>query len=334
MTSELDKQSIHPLHNRDTEKLKRQSDAGNTFKAIAAEWISKNKDRWTPYYLKQVERFMETDVYPQIGALPIKQVTAAHVHQIMKKAENRGAETVAILIRQWCSSVFRYAVANLQADLDPTAALRGAVVRPEIQHNKPLSAQQIPAFKEALQKFGGYRTTAIAIELLLLTFVRTIELRKAEWAEFDLDAAIWRIPAERMKMKIEHIVPLSSQALSLLRELKEWTGGRNYLFPNYRTPKTCMTGTTINRALERMGYSGKFSAHGFRGTASTLLHELRYRSEVIERQLAHAERNKVKAAYNKAEYLAERTAMMQQWATHLDALTTGAKVIPLHASAA
>jgi integrase len=154
-------------------------------------------------------------------------------------------------------------------------------------------------------------------------------LRKATWSEFDLEAALWRIPAERMKMKTEHLVPLSSQAVALVKELHEWTGSRNYLFPNYRTPKDCMTATTVNRALERMGYRGKFSAHGFRSTASTLLHELGYRPEVIERQLAHAERNKVKAAYNHAEYLKERKTMMQQWASYIVSLCGGADVVPI-----
>jgi integrase len=321
---------VHPLHNRKAEELKQTTNADNTFKAIANDWIEKNKKRWTPYYLRQVERFMASDVFPQIGALPIKQVTAAHVLSIMKKAEARGAETIAISIRQWCSAVFRFAVANLQADADPAAALKGAVVRPKVRHNAALSAKEIPAFMTALGKCGGYRTTSIAVELLLLTFVRTVELRKATWSEFDLEAAIWRIPAERMKMKAEHLVPLSAQAVVLLKELKEWTGNRNYLFPNYRSPKDCMTATTINRALERMGYRGKFSAHGFRSTASTLLHELGYRPEVIERQLAHAERNKVKAAYNHAEYLQERANMMQQWAAYVDALGAGATVVPIN----
>ena len=320
---ELVKQGIHPLHARRTEELKIATEAGNTFEAIASDWVSKNKSHWSAYYLRQVERFMASDVFPKIGTLPIKQVTAAHLHQIMKTAEKRGAETVAILIRQWCSAIFRHAVANLQADLDPAAALKGAVVRPKVQHNKPLSAKDIPVFTEALRRFGGYRTTAIAIELLLLTFVRTIELRKAEWSELDLDSAIWRIPAQRMKMKTEHLVPLSLQAVELLRELKEWTGNQKYLFPNHRTTGTCMTGTTINRALERMGYAGRLSAHGFRGTASTMLHELRYRPEVIERQLAHAERNQTRAAYNQAQYLQERATMMQQWTDYIEALSSG-----------
>ena len=177
-----------------------------------------------------------------------------------------------------------------------------------------------------LGTYGGYRGTVIALRLMLYTFVRTVELRKAEWTEFDFDAAEWRVPAERMKMAKKmkvgetHIVPLSRQAMALLTELKTLSGGRRFLFPNLRTPDTCMTATTINRALERMGYLGKFSGHGFRSTASTLLHELGWRSEVIERQLAHAERDKVKAAYNHAEYMPERREMMQAWADWIDEL--------------
>lgn len=317
---DLVKQGIHPLHQRRQEELQKVTEAGNTFKAIAKDWIAQNKARWSPYYLRQVERFMDSDVYPKIGTLPIKQVTAAHILKILKTAESRGAEVVALNIRQWCSAIFRYAVSNLLADSDPAAALKGAVTRPKVQHNKPLAPSEIPDFIVALGKFGGYRTTSIAVELLLLTFVRTVELRKAEWHEFDLDAALWRLPAERMKMKREHLVPLAPQVVRLLRELKEWTGNRNFLFPNYRNSSDCMTATTVNRALERMGYGGKLSAHGFRGTASTILHEQGYRSEVIERQLAHVERNKVKAAYNHAEYLQERLAMMNSWANYIDEL--------------
>jgi integrase len=330
---ELVKLSTHPTHDRQLKKLVEQHESGNTFKAIANEWVNKNKGRWSPYYLKQVEKLMGSDVFPKIGALPIKQVTAAHILDVMQRAENRGAETIAILIRQWCSAIFRYAAASLRADADPAAALKGVVVRPKVKHNRPLSSKEIPQVVSALQKFGGFRSTKIAIELLLLTFVRTIELRKATWEEFDLENSIWRIPAARMKMKSEHIVPLSFQATALIKELQSITGASNWLFPNYRRPDDCMTSTTINRALERMGYNGKdtigFSAHGFRGTASTLLYEQGFRTEVIEKQLAHAEGNKVKASYNQAQYLEERAKMMQQWANYLDSLKTEGKVIPL-----
>jgi len=250
-----------------------------------------------------------------VGKLPIRSVTAAHLLDVIRRIEGRRVATVALLVRQWSSAIFRYAVATLRADGDPAAALKGAIHRAKVEHHKALSRSQIVDFTKALDKYGGYRTTVIALRLMLLTFVRTVELRKAEWSEFDLENAEWRIPAERMKMREPHIVPLSKQAVSLLAELRTYTGGRVALFLNCRRPNECMTVTTLNRALERMEFNGKdsigFSAHGFRATASTILNETGYRSDVIERQLAHAERDKVRASYNHAEYMDERVVMMQ-----------------------
>ena len=322
-TKPLIRQGIHPSHNRQAERLAISAANANTFESVTREWIKKKAPGWTPYYLRQVERFMAADVFPFVGKLPIRNVSAAHLLDILGRIEARGAATVALLIRQWSSAVFRYAVATLRADADPAAALKGAIHRPKVQHNKPLSREQIAEFSKALEQYGGYRTTVIALRLMLLTFVRTVELRKAEWSEFDLERAEWRIPAERMKMRELHIVPLSRQVTALLRELSTHTGGRRLLFPNYRKPNESMTATTLNRALERMGFNGKgsigFSAHGFRATASTMLNEMGYRADVIERQLAHAERNKVRASYNQAEYLEERRKMMQAWADEIDA---------------
>lgn len=335
----LVKQGIHPAHNRQAARLANHAENANTFEAVAREWIAKKKPGWTPYYLRQVERFHDTDVFPYVGNLPIRNVTAAHLLEIVRRIEGRGAASVALLVRQWASAIFRYAVATLRADTDPASALKGAIHRPKVEHHKPLSRDQVADFVEALDSYGGYRTTVIALRLMLLTFVRTVELRAAHWAEFDLDRAEWRIPAERMKMREPHIVPLSRQAVELLTELKTHTGGRSFLFPNYRNPKTCMTATTLNRALERMGFNGKdsigFSAHGFRATASTMLNELSFRSEVIERQLAHAERNKVRASYNQGEYMEERRAMMQQWADLTDEMAKSeSRVTPIKRAAA
>jgi len=321
---ELVQQGIHPAHHRKAQDLVTVRENANTFEAVTREWITQKKPGWAASYLRQVERFMESDVFPHIGALPMRSVTAAHLLEIIKRVEGRGAETVALLVRQWCSAVFRYAVATLRADGDPAAALRGAITRPKVEHRKPLSRAQITAFLKALEGFSGFRTTTIALRLALMTFVRTVELRAADWLEIDFDRAEWRIPAERMKMREPHLVPLSTQALSLLRELHKLTGNQRWLFPNYRRPETCMTATTLNRALERMGLNGKesigFSAHGFRATASTILNEAGYRADVIERQLAHKERNTVRASYNQAQYLAERRDMMQQWADLVDGL--------------
>jgi integrase len=260
----LVKQGIHPAHNRQTRRAMQFAENANTFQAVALEWIEKKKPGWSPYYLRQVERFLASDVFPYIGALPIRGVTAANLLEIVRRVEGRGAKTVALLLRQWSSAIFRYAVATLRADSDPAAALKGAIGRFKTKHRKPLTRADLPRFK-ALDSYGGYRTTVIALRLMLLTFVRTVELRAADWAEIDFDRAEWRIPAERMKMREAHIVPLSRQAVELLSELRTFTGGRSFLFPNYRRPNSCMTATTLNRALERMGFNGK-GKHGLFST--------------------------------------------------------------------
>jgi integrase len=327
----LVRQGIHPTHKRQADKLIQIADNSNTFQGVAKEWIAINKAHWTPTYALQVERTLKADVLPHIGPVPIRSVEAAHLLKILQRIEKRGAKTVALGVRQWCSSIIRYGVRTQRADHDPAAALYGVIKRDKVKHRTPLTRDQIPELLKKIEK-NTYRTTGIALNLLLLTFVRPGELRKSEWLEFDLERSEWRIPPERMKMRDMHIVPLSNQVVELLEELKSITGGSRYLFPNHRRPETVMTITTLNRALERMGYAGKFSAHGFRATASTLLNELKYRPDVIERQLAHAERNGSRAAYNRAEYLAERREMMQDWANWIDTLTDNGNVIPIRSN--
>jgi integrase len=326
----LVRQGIHPAHHRQLQRTMRLANLSNTFRAIATEWLDKKKPRWSPSHFHQVEHYLAKDAFPYIGSLPIRDVTAAHLLEIVQRVEGRGTATVAFLLRQWFSAIFRYAISTLRADGDPTTALKGAVTRPRPVHCKPLDPTDIRSFLQVLGSYGGYPTTIIALRLILLTFVRTVELRGACWTEIDFERTEWRITAERMKMKDAHVVPLSKQALDLLKELHTLTGSRSFLFPNYRNPRTCMSATTLNRALERMGFSGSggigFSAHGFRATASTMLNELGYRGDVIERQLAHRERNQVRAAYNRAAYMQERRAIMQAWADLLDNLL----VIPLN----
>lgn len=327
---ELVKQGIHPSHNRRLKVSDQITENENTFKALAVEWMAttQKKKGWNPCYVNQVKTVMTADVFPFVGTLPVRNITSAHMLSILERIEKRGAHTVAILAHQWCSAVFRYAIGRRKADSDPMYVLRGTIQRPKVQHNKPLPEKEIPVFLRKLEEYSCQRTTYIAMRLLMLTFVRTGELRAATWDEFDLNNAVWRIPADRMKMGEAHIVPLSLQSVELLKELRALTGSQQWLFPNYRRPMDCMTATTLNRVIERMGYAGKFSAHGFRGTASTILNEMGYRPDVIERQLAHSERNKVRASYNQAEYLQDRKEMMQQWSDLLDGLKAGAKVIP------
>jgi integrase len=328
-------QGINPAVARKVAKLSLHQDLSTTFRQVAEEWVASKQSDWAPHTYGQVTRFFETDVYPAIGDLPIKQVNSAQILSIIKKAEKRGAETVAVLIRQWCSAVFRYATSTLRADGDPAAALRGAISKPKTVHAKALTKDEIAKLATALEKHGGGGATQIAMKLLLLTFVRTGELRGAEWSEIDFDRAEWRIPAARMKKRELHIVPLSQQARALFVELHAITGKGKYLFPNVRRRNTFMNATTINRALERMGFIAiGFSGHGFRATASTMLNEMGYRSDLIERQLAHAERNQVRASYNQAEYLIERRAMMQHWSDICVAMMMGDKNVVLFKAAA
>lgn len=322
----LVKTGQNPTMVRDQHRLVRREEGKDTFEAVAREWIAQNKPRWVPYYLQQVENFMGSDVFPHIGGFPIKSITPAQILAILKRVEARGAETVALQLRQWCSAVFRYAIDNLRAEADPAGVLKRSVKRPEIKHKTPLTEKQVGEIARKLDALG-VRPTALALRLLLFFWVRPSELREAEWKEFDLDAAEWNIPASRMKMSKPHAVPLSRQSIELLRKLQKISGSNKYLFPNYLRPDDCMGRTTLNRSLERLGYGGTFSAHAFRATASTLLNKAGFNRDWIEIQLAHSPKDKIRAIYNQYEYFKERRQMMQQWADMVDAWTADNTVV-------
>lgn len=327
----LVRQGIHLSRHRKNQRAIKDAQRANTFELVAREWMSKQQT-WSPNYRKQILNGLERDIFPTLGDVPMREITAHQILSLLQETEKR-AITVAKLENQWIGKIFRYAVSTLRADSDPTYALKGALGSHKVQHHRALSQDEIPELLRALDSYGGHRRTVIALRLLLFTFVRPGELRQAKWEEFDLEKAEWRIPADRMKMNETHVVPLSNQAMALIKELHSETGEQDWLFPNIRRPKLCMTATTLNRALENINYNGKgtigFSAHGFRATASTLLNELNFRSDVIERQLAHKERNQSRASYNRAMYLPERQQMMQHWADFIDDLSTSAKVLPL-----
>lgn len=221
---------------------------------------------------------------------------------------------------QRSGAVFRYAVVTGRCERDSAADLKGALKPPVVQHHTALTAKELPEYLRLLEAYDGEEVTRLGLRLLLLTFVRTGELRGAEWSEIDLAVAEWRVPAERMKMRDPHIVPLSVQSIAVLERLKQLTGKSKFAFPNSRNPQKTMSENTLLYGLYRMGYHGRATGHGFRATASTILNEMGFRADVIERQLAHAERNKVRAAYNRAQYLPERREMMQQWADYLESL--------------
>lgn len=331
---ELVKQGLNPAHNRQLALSSQLTENENTFKIIAEEWrISTGaKKGWSPYYANQVKHILETDVFPAVGKLPIRNITSNHMLSILECIEKRGAYTVASLAYLHSSAVFSYAISRRRTDNNPMACLKGFIQKPKPKHHAPLPQKEIPIF---LQKLDGCcnRETYIAIRLMLLVFTRTKEMRMATWSEFDLKNAEWRIPAERMKRDKELIIPLPCQAIKLLEELHTLSGDKKWLFPNVRRPLECMCNTTINRVIERMGYKGVFSGHGFRSTASTILNEMGFPADYIEKQLAHTS-NSVRAIYNQAQYLTERRSMLQKWADFIDGLCTQTNVIPINRKAA
>jgi integrase len=253
-----------------------------------------------------------------MGDRPISDITAPELLSVLRVVENTGALDLAQRLLQASGQIFRYAIATGRAERNPAADLRGALKPAVRTHQAYLKANELPEYLRKLEAYDGNPQTKWALKFLLLTFVRTGELRGAEWAEIDFDKAEWRIPAERMKMRDLHIVPLSRQALAVLRELQPLTGQWHYVFPNQHKPSGCMSENTMLFGLYRMGYHSKATGHGFRSTASTILNEHGFTPDVIERQLAHSERNTVRAAYNHAQYLPERRKMMQWWADYLD----------------
>jgi len=239
---------------------------------------------------------------------------------MLRLVEDKGALETARRAMQMCGQIFMYAIATGRAQRNPVPDLRGALKSPVVKHRSYLKENELPEYLEKLEAYVGDPQTKLALRLLLLTFVRTTELRAAEWGEVDWGKSEWRIPAERMKMRALHIVPLSKQALAVLRELQKLSGNRRFIFPNQHDPATFMSENTMLFALYRMGYRWRATGHGFRSTASTILNENGFRADVIERQLAHSEQNSVRAAYNHAQYLLERREMMQWWADFLDGL--------------
>lgn len=292
--------------------------SSNAFETIAREWYEKRTHEWAPRSAKTTLARLEQHILPKLGERPVTEITAPDVLEMARVVEARGNLETARRVMQICGQVFMYAIATGRAERNPVPDLRGALKTPVAKHYSFLKASDLPEYLKKLETYNGSVQTRLALRLLLLTFVRTQELRGAQWAEIDWDKADWRIPAERMKMNDLHIVPLSKQAIAVLRELQRNSGNRPNIFPNEHNPTTFMSENTMLYALYRMGYHSRTTAHGFRSTASTILNEHSFRADVIERQLAHCERDSVRAAYNHAQYLPERRKMMQWWADYLD----------------
>jgi integrase len=326
---------IDPGQVRKVQKSIQIEQTENSFEAIAREWHGKYSTNWADSHAKKIIRRFELYLFPWLGHRPIAEITPPELLAVLRRVESKGILETAHRAQQNCGQVFRYAIVTGRAERDPSADLRGALA--PVKHGRMATItdpKKIGGLLRAIDGYEGTTVTKCALKLAPLVFVRPGELRHAEWAEVDLDKAEWRIPAEKMKMKNPHIVPLSSQAVEVLCKILPITGQGQYVFPSVRTNSRPMSENTILAALRRMGYTKEeMSGHGFRAMASTVLHEQNWPSDIIERQLAHAERNSIKAAYNHAQHLPERRKMMQAWADYLDALKSSGKIVPIFKTA-
>ena len=319
-------QGVDPAREKATKAAGRKI----SFKDVAEEWLHLQRERLTASTQKKARWMLDTFVYPEIGSWPLVDIRAPDMLAMLRQIEAKGFNETAKRVKQRCSQIFRYAIATGRTENDPTVALRGALAPVVAKHHAGITEPaKIGELTLAIDAYTGHPVVKAAMKLSALTFVRPGELKNALWAEIDLGRREWRISAERMKMREEHIVPLSPQAMAVITELLSYRGESQYLLPSVWTDHRPISENTINLALRRMGYSNdQMTAHGFRTTASTQLNELGYPPDVIELQLAHRDRNKVRASYNKALKLEERSRMMCEWADYLDQLRAAAAQRP------
>lgn len=313
---------VDPAQYRKETKAMQKEQAVNSFEAVAQEWFTKNKHIWTEGHSKTIIRRLELNIFPWLGTRPVAAITAPELLAALRRIESRGALETAHRVKQICGQVLRYAIATGRAERDPSADLRGALPPTKSKQMATIiDPKKIGELLRAIDGYEGHLITKCALRLAPLVFVRPGELRQAEWSEINYEQAEWKIPAEKMKMGFPHIVPLATQAVELLKEIEPLTGRGRYVFPSLRTTERPMSNNTVLAALRRLGYAKEeMSSHGFRAMASTVLHEQGWLSDIIERQLAHTERNSIKAAYNHAQHLPERRKMMKAWADYLDKL--------------
>ncbi|MHB9739093.1 tyrosine-type recombinase/integrase [Klebsiella pneumoniae] len=301
----------NPSEVRKEQKIALQTESESAFEKIATEWHQMKSAKWSAGYASDIMEAFQNDIFPYVGTRPIGEIKPLELLNVLRKIEKRGALEKMRKVRQRCSEVFRYAIATGRTEFNPAADLSSALEVHQSNHFPFLKADELPDFLRALDSYTGSRLVQIATKLLMITGVRTIELRAALWSEFDLDNAIWEISAERMKMRRSHLVPLSTQALDLLNELKMMTGNYRYVFPGRNDPNKPMSEASINQVIKRIGYGGRLTGHGFRHTMSTILHEKGFDSAWIEIQLAHVDKNSIRGTYNHAQYLEKRSSMIQ-----------------------
>ncbi len=313
-------EGIDPSFAKKEEKLVRDVQLNNTFQAVALEWHGTKVSRWSEGYASDIIEAFNKDIFPYIGQQPVNEIKPLVLLNVLRRMESRGATEKAKKVRQRCSEVFRYAIVTGRAEYNPAADLTSAMAGHESNHYPFLTVEELPDFFKALSGYTGSPLVVLAARLLILTGVRTGELRGAFWSEFDLEKAVWEIPAERMKMKRPHIVPLSTQALEIVQQLKVMSGQYPLVFPGRNDPRKTMSEASINQVFKRIGYTGKVTGHGFRHTMSTILHEEGFNTAWIETQLAHVDKNAIRGTYNHAQYLEGRKEMMQWYAKYIDFL--------------
>ncbi|EIL3150039.1 tyrosine-type recombinase/integrase, partial [Escherichia coli] len=312
-------EGIDPSLAKKEEKLVRDVQLNNTFQAVALEWHGTKVSRWSEGYASDIIEAFNKDIFPYIGQQPVNEIKPLVLLNVLRRIESRGATEKAKKVRQRCSEVFRYAIVTGRAEYNPAADLTSAMSGHESKHYPFLTVEELPDFFKALAGYTGSPLVVLAARLLILTGVRTGELRGAFWSEFDLEKAVWEIPAERMKMKRPHLVPLSTQALEIVQQLKVMSGQYPLVFPGRNDPRKTMSEASINQVFKRIGYTGRVTGHGFRHTMSTILHEEGFNTAWIETQLAHVDKNAIRGTYNHALYLEGRREMMQWYADYINA---------------
>ena len=311
-------EGIDPSFAKKEEKLVRDVRLHNTFQAVALEWHGTKVSRWSEGYASDIIEAFNKDIFPYIGQQPVNEIKPLVLLNVLRRMESRGATEKAKKVRQRCSEVFRYAIVTGRAEYNPAADLTSAMSGHESKHYPFLTVEELPDFFKALSGYTGSPLVVLAARLLILTGVRTGELRGAFWSEFDLEKAVWEIPADRMKMKRPHLVPLSTQALEIVQQLKVMSGQYPLVFPGRNDPRKTMSEASINQVFKRIGYTGKVTGHGFRHTMSTILHEEGFNTAWIETQLAHVDKNAISGTYNHALYLEGRKEMMQWYGDYVD----------------
>jgi integrase len=327
---------VDPMAQRKIEKRVQKVSSENSFQSVYARWLEYWQEGKSPRHVDSVRRRMAADILPCLGARPIAKIEAPELVAMANAIQDRGARDIAKRALETVGQVFRYGIAHGLATRNPATEIRPSDILksiPKINYVR-IDAKELPTLLRRIEVYQGKQVTRLAMKLMVMTFVRTTELIEAKWTEFDLENARWDVPAGRMKMRTPHIVPLARQALEVLEMLRELTGKGEWLFPGDFNAAQPMSNNTILKALERMGYKGRMTGHGFRGLASTILHEQGYAHDHIELQLAHAPRSAVSAAYNHALYLDPRARMMQDWADFLERTQRGGRVLPFRGTAA